>query len=228
MFSLFSRKGSLPPLPQETCTWIDTKFLWLVQAFGEETIRSRKILTPHYSQFPFDFGGDMESAQGSLAIIADQMDIKVDDLELFLYPDGAPELSMAGGEDDHKYFIGLEQQRLSQPDSLIATLAYELARIKLLEIGGVEDIDERMTDMATVLFGLGIFNANSAVQAYSDTTYTGWSEWGHLRQMEWGYALALFAHWRQEEYVWIDHLPANLKSDFKKSYQWITTHPLFS
>lgn len=228
MFSLFSRKGSLPPLSQETCTWIETKFHWLVQTFGEETIRSRKILTPHYSQFPFDYGGDLESAQGTLAIIADQMDVKVNDLELFLYADGARELSTVGREDDHKYFIGLEQQSLSQRESLIVALARELARIKLLGISQVEDNDERITDMVTVIFGLGIFNANSAFQANSDITYPGWSEWGHLKQIEWGYVLALFAHWRQEEHSWIDHLSANLKSDFKKSYQWITTHPQLS
>ncbi len=83
-----------------------------------------------------------------------------------------------------------------------------------------------MTDLTTVFFGLGIFNANAAFQTYNNVNTHGWRSLGYLSQMEWGYALALLAYIREEKNPeWINHLTLNVKSDFKKGHNFIEANP---
>lgn len=86
--------------------------------------------------------------------------------------------------------------------------------------------DERLTDLVTVLFGFGIFNANIAFQTYTGIGYRGWRSMGYLKQMEWGYALALFAHIRGEQNPsWMDHLNLTVKGDFVQGQNYIRKNP---
>jgi len=79
-----------------------------------------------------------------------------------------------------------------------------------------------LTDLTTIVFGLGIFNANAAFQTTAGFDSWGWSKSGYLSQMEWGYALALFAYIREEEEpAWIEFLTRNVKSDFRQSLKFI-------
>jgi hypothetical protein len=223
MFPFFSKKSllSVCPVSIETQGWVETKFKWLIGTFGEQTIRNKKILIPHYSDFPFDFNGDPEPAHGALAIIASQMELNEMEFELFEYPEGSDGGKFLGYEQNKKYYIGLERQQFSHPENLVATLAHELAQIKLLEAGILEQEDERFTELTTLVFGLGIFNANEAFRTFSGMDYMGWSPKGGMTQMEWGYALAIFARLRPEEPYWIEHLSAHIKADFKKSLEWL-------
>jgi len=82
---------------------------------------------------------------------------------------------------------------------MVAVLAHEIAHIKLPGENRMEENDERITDLTTIFFGLGIFNANAAFQTFADSKYYGWSQSGYLTQMEWGYALSLFAFVREEQ-----------------------------
>jgi hypothetical protein len=227
MFPFFSKKSlhSSCPVPPETRLWVDAKFKWLIDTFGEQTIRHKKILIPHYSDFPFDYNGSLESAVGTLAIIASQLDLNVAEIDLFVLAEDVNTEKSLGQGKGNKNYVGLEKQKLTQPENLIATLARELAHIKLLTEGKQAEDDERMTDMVTVLFGLGIFNANAAFRTFSGMNYTSWLKMDSLSRLEWGYALALLAQWRQEDNSWMEHLSVDVKSDFKKSMKWLTTYP---
>lgn len=76
--------------------------------------------------------------------------------------------------------------------------------------------------MTPVVFGLGIFNANSAYKEWKSFDSYGHNSIGYLKQREWGYALALYAFFRQEENPdWIKFLTPNIKSDVKKSLDFI-------
>lgn len=89
---------------------------------------------------------------------------------------------------------------------LTSTLAHELMHDILLGGGylsGEEADHEQLTDLATVVFGLGIFTANSAVR-FESTHNGNWESWsiarfGYLPSRHIGYASALFANWRNEE-----------------------------
>lgn len=54
-------------------------------------------------------------------------------------------------------------RELDEPEHMIATLAHEIAHIKLLGENRMEENDEIMTDLKTLFFGLGVFNANAAL-----------------------------------------------------------------
>ena len=89
---------------------------------------------------------------------------------------------------------------LSDPFSVVATLAHEIGHVILLGQGrvGPDDFDhEELTDLLTVFLGLGIFPANSISMEsnWNSGQMSGWSvgRQGYLTINMYGYALALFA-----------------------------------
>ena len=244
----FSRKDKKPPcpIPEERREWLEYAFNWLVGAFGEEAIINRRVLIPHHSDFPIRYNGSRESALETVRIISCQMEIDPNDIDLFFYQDGIREISTGdlgssifttgegkdgvksssgrymGRQDDGKFHIALKEKNLREPEFMVATLAHELSHIKLLGEERLLENDEQVTDLNTITFGLGIFNANAAFASYQDFRSHGWRKLGYLTQMDWGYALALFAQLRGEnDPDWTKHLCKNVKSDFTKSYRYL-------
>ena len=127
-----------------------------------------------------------------------------------------------GKREDGKYEISLVRSKLAHPENMVATLAHELSHIKLLGENRLETNDEKLTDLVAVFFGLGIFNANAAFQTFRKIGSHGWRKMGYLSQMEWGYAMSLFAHIRGEQMPkWIDYLTLNIKGDFIQGQNFI-------
>ena len=127
-----------------------------------------------------------------------------------------------GREPDGLFHVALERKKLAQPENMVATLAHELSHIKLLGENKVEENDEKLTDLTTVIFGMGIFNANGAFQTYTTIDSSGWRKMGYLTQMEWGYALALFESTkRQKNPSWLSYLSPNVRQDFLLSQTFI-------
>lgn len=251
MFGLF-KKETAPqsPLKEDSRKWIEDSFRWLTENFDPTAIRQRKVLRPHHSDFPIRYNGDPQTARDTLDIVAAQMDLAPADLELNIYDDTINQLSTGsptgakltlGTADDEpqvddpspadshpvknengKYPITLRKSRLQNPEIMVATLARDLAQIKLSTASPLTDRNHRLIDLTTLIFGLGIFNANAAFTS-QNLRITGKD--ARLNQMEWGYSLALFAHFRNEKKpAWTDHLVKNIKSDFLKSEQYIAHH----
>jgi hypothetical protein len=245
MFGLFSKKQPECPIDTDTRLWMEQAFAWLVVEFGENNIRTKPILLPTAEHFPIQYDRSPESLSQTAAIIACQMEVNADEINIDFYnqsiqefksdfgfrtwtiPDENSEVVMAAGmyfnkNESGKYDIFLEKNLLEDPEKLVATLAHEFAHIKLLGEKRVGFNDESLTDLATVVFGTGIFNANCAFREIKTFDARGHDSLGYLRQREWGYALALYAYYRQEtDPVWINHLTPNIKSDFKKSSAFI-------
>jgi hypothetical protein len=121
--------------------------------------------------------------------------------------------------EEGKYPVTLNKSRLQVPEIMVAALARELAKIKLLGENRIPKPDEPLADLTTLIFGLGIFNANASFLS-QNIRIAGTNS--RMTQMEWGYGLALFAHLRNEKRPpWIDYLVKNIKSDFLKSEQYI-------
>ncbi|HEY6305805.1 MAG TPA: hypothetical protein VI488_05010 [Candidatus Angelobacter sp.] len=125
--------------------------------------------------------------------------------------------------------VALRSSQLKDPLTLVATMAHELGHVILLG-GGLMDPKtpdhEPMTDLLTVFLGLGIFTANSAgrFKQYQDERRQGWSmqRLGYLPEEVFGYALARFAHKREEEKpAWAAHLSTNVRSYYKRSRAWL-------
>lgn len=245
MLGLF-KKDNAPqsPLKDDRRQWVESAFQWLTAAFDRQAILDRKVLVPHYSDFPIRYNGDPQTATDTLDIIAAQMDIAHKDIELNIYDDTINQLStgsptggkltvVAEGEqpadepwpetnDAGKYPLTLKKSRLQMPEIMVATLARDLAKIKLQREAGLTEPDEPLTDLTTLIFGLGVFNANAAFMS-QNLRITGKN--ARMTQMEWGYGLALFAHLRNEKKpAWTEHLVKNIKSDFQRSEQYVAYH----
>jgi hypothetical protein len=245
MFGIFGKKKPAEcPVNEDMRVWIENAMLWFADAFGQDSLLNRKILTPEYKDFPIAYNGLPDTAVETARIIAGQMEINPGDIQIDIYNEGIREVDTGGigrifmkeaeGEkysgglywgkqEDGKYHVGLNQSKLREPLEMIATLAHEFSHIKLLGEKRIEKNNEPLTDLTTVVFGLGIFSANASFQVKNTFDSTGWSSLGYLSQMEWGYSLALFSHIRQEEEkpAWIQLLSPNIKSDFIQSRNFI-------
>ncbi len=220
---------------------MEQEFLWLIHTFGEEKIRNRKVLLPEPADFPLQNADKFTAAEDALKIVAAQMEVKRDDILLEFYQQN----EKVGGDDlgndviklktpaderssggvykgkwkDGKYHLGLNVVTVEQPEKTIAVLAHEISHIKLLGERRRFDDNEPLTDLTTVIFGLGIFNANESFHIQQSF---GWSTAGYLSQMEWGYGLALFALVRNETSpAWADYLNPTVKADFEQGIKFI-------
>ena len=246
LFELFNKKyPNRCPVSYDSRIWLEKSFSLLFDIFDKEKIKQTKILIPHHSNFPIKYNGDTQTAFDTLKIVAEQMEVEFDEIQLNLYDEGVNAISTGspwggriflnsdnndkgsaglywGKQADNKYHIGLERRKLTQPEIMVATLAHELAHIKLLGENKIEANDEKLTDLTTVIFGIGIFNANAAFQTIRSIDSSGWRKMGYLTQMEWGYALSLLAYIRDEKTPnWIEYLTLNVKGDFKQGERFI-------
>ncbi len=245
MSNLFKRNNNEPSVNEETREWLEEYFLWLINSFGKENIRNRKVLTPDFKDFPIRYDGQNQSAIDTLKIVATQMEINFDEIILHVYKEGQQEIDTGspfghriflqnvkkekysggvyfGKQENGKYLIGLEEKKLSDPIAMVAAIAYVLSNIKLHGEKRIEVNNVHLTDLTTIVFGLGIFNANEAFKTVSGFDFWGWRRSGYLSQQQWGYALALFSHLRGEKNPgWIKFLSANVKGAFKRSMKFI-------
>ncbi len=220
------------PVDEPTRIWLEKSFQTLLTIFGEENTQKRQILIPERIHFPVQYDGSERSAFETLEIIARQMEVPVGRIRLDFYDEnlrriteGTPNGLYWGKGGNDNFEISLALRELDEPEHMIATLAHEIAHIKLLGENRMEDNDEAMTDLTTIFFGLGVFNANAAFQTFNDSKHYGWSQSGYLTQMEWGYALSLFAYIREEQQPqWVDYLCKNVKADFKQGQNFISAN----
>lgn len=242
MFNLFKSKKHHEPLNYELRKYFENSFLWLMQEFPETKIEERKILVPTKEDFPITWNKSQENAYDALRIICHNMEIDPNEVEVDFYDNGIKEFDMgtsvifiesdpdnpeAAGLYHHekvngKFQISIDQALIESPDSLIATIAHELAHVKLLGEKKLEENDEMLTDFTTVFFGLGIFNANMSFQFDRKTDRWGYRILGYLKVEEWVYALALLAFIRNEDNPsWKEYLSRGIKSDFEKSLKYM-------
>jgi len=109
MFGFFNRnKRSDCPISEDNRKWIDSAFLWFFEHFDKSRIIDRKVLVPSYDDFPIAYNGTQETAIDTLKIVANQMDVNADDINLDFYFPGLTEFKV-GGEFGKTY--NLENNR---------------------------------------------------------------------------------------------------------------------
>jgi hypothetical protein len=177
------------PIDKELRKYFEHCILWLVQEFPEPKIEERKVLTPTLQDFPIQWNKSEDNALDALRIICSNMQIDQNEIEIDFYDNGIKEIDMGTSvifleadpknpqpagwyhreKANDKFRISLDKALLQKPDCMIATIAHELAHVKLLGEKKLDQNDESLTDFAKVFFGLGIFNANTAFQFYNQT-----------------------------------------------------------
>jgi hypothetical protein len=232
------------PVDAETKAWLDEAFGWLVNELGIEALRESEVILPTEAYFPDVFDGSRASIRKMVDRVCGYMDIdpKLVAIRYFendditrLHPLAAD--GRTGGHAigtyrmraDGKHGISLDTAQASNPETLVATIAHELGHVILL---GEDRLDpdyqdhEPMTDLVTVFYGLGIFNANSSFvfEQWTNSQYQGWRAGGsgYLSEEMFGYALALFAFLRGEQKPdWAGYLKTNVRAYFKSALKYL-------
>ncbi len=233
MFNWFAPKCPVDAVEQ---AWIEKRMTWLTEQFGIERLRAVRVVLPISEFFPEPYDGKEAAIRTLLNRVCVYMQIPPERVDVQFYkqkpdhlidPDNPGTAGVyAGGEQKSR--IGIEVSTLKDPISLIATMAHELAHVHLLgdkRISGQEDDHEPLTDLTTVFFGLGIFNANATVR-FAQWTYGNWQGYGirgsgYLTEEAFGYALAWFARARGETKPrWAKCLNTNVRSSFKQATRY--------
>ncbi len=242
MFKFLKSNKKYEPLDKELRKYFENNLLWFIQEFPDPKIEERKILVPVEQDFPILWDKSQNVAFETLKIICLNMRIDYNEVELDFFDNGIKEINMgyetlfvesdpsipeAAGiyhpeKINDRYHISIDATLLENPDKLIATIAHELAHVKLLGEKELDQNDEMLTDFATVFFGLGIFNANTSFQFKTQTDRWVASSMGYLKVEEWAYALALFAFKRNEiEPDWKQYLNLTIKKEFEKCLKYL-------
>lgn len=232
------------PVDDETREWIDNAFQWLIDELGLETLREAEIVLPTEEYFPDPYNGSRAGIRKMLDRVCGFMDVDPALIEIRFFEnwDSTRFHPLAAGESserhelgtyqmrrDGKYAISLDTSQAVNPEMMVATIAHELGHVILLGEGRLnEDYEdhEPMTDLVTVFYGLGIFNANSSFvfEQFTNAQFQGWraGSAGYLSEQMFGYALALFAHNRGDSKpAWMKFLSTNVRSYMKSSLRFI-------
>lgn len=232
------------PVDDETREWIDNAFQWLIDELGADTARDVPVILPTEDYFPDPYNGTRVSVRRMLDRICGYMDVDPEmvGVRFFENDDGSKlhQLAADGMDRNHvlgtyhmrrdgKYSISLDISQATNPEVMVATIAHELGHVILLGEGRLnEDYEdhEPMTDLVTVFYGLGIFNANSSFvfEQWTNSQFQGWraGRAGYMSEEMFGYALALFARHRGEtKPEWSKFLSTNVRSYMKSSLRFI-------
>lgn len=227
------------PVAADEKLWLEESMQWLLEEFGLETFRQVTVVLPTDEFFPDSYSADEDDARALAERVCAYMSVNFALIEVEFYDDHARQASRdlvyAEGSSEgaighyqkrrNKFVVSLETSQLTDPMSLVATIAHELGHVRLLGEGrvhgGFED-HEPLTDLLTVFFGLGIFTANTAFSF--DGSSQGWQAQrrGYLDEEMFGYALALFALMRGERNpAWSKYLEGSVSRFFKNGLKYL-------
>src|SRR5580658_2575991 len=130
------------PVSEHSRLWLESAFLLLLHYFGKEKMQQRRVLTPSHSVLPILYDGTEQSACDTMQIVATQMEVPADRIQLFFYDDRVREVSTGspfggkiylevhrgdqiaagvywGRTEDGKYAVWLNRKNLSDPERLV-------------------------------------------------------------------------------------------------------------
>ena len=124
--------------------------------------------------------------------------------------------------DKGKYEIKININTLKDPNILVANIAYELTQIKLYGEKKIHYTDGYFTELATIILGFGVFNANASFNFFKQNYGWNYIRTGFFNFDEWAYALAFFAFLRNElNPDWSNYLNQTIKDEFVKCLKYI-------
>lgn len=246
IIGLYRHKKIVTPLEKKNIEWINESFNWIRNEFGNEIILNSEIIIPLKDKIPISINPNENYAKELVGFVASKMQINRDLIDIDFYNQSQMELDgnfitqqyeedkystgqYWGKSKNGKYQISLEISQLKNPIALIATIAHELAHIKLLGEKRIKENDEYLTDLIPIIFGFGIFNANTIFQYQQDSF--GWrtSSQGYLDEKMYGFSLAKFAVFRNDfESDWSKYLTSTVKEEFEKSMIYIKENELIT
>jgi hypothetical protein len=233
--------GSKTFLEPEVEAWHFDTWAWLLQHLGGvEQLKAGVLVLPRAEFFPASEATGHERAlflfeqvkalagmEGWPATLSAQPDY-VQDLGRYMVvkPGTTDPIDAEVGADAWEALVTYNPLLLSDPASMVATLAHELAHYRLGYIeepppGGGE-LMELATDLTMVFMGFGVFGAKTASRFMG--TGTQWE--GYLSPRGWAFGLAAFLLFRDEAVEPLrPHLDVWLYNDLRKALDYLQRHP---
>lgn len=226
------------PVTEVEREWLESGMGWLAKEFGWDRLCTAQVVLPTSEFFPDRFTGKPEDVRAMLDRVCSYMDVRSETVELDFYVDRNPVYDgrspkrTAGLYEQRggKHHVWIESGTIADPLALAATIAHEVGHVRLLGEGRISPDDENhepLTDLLTVFLGLGVLTSNSVVrEKYWHAGNTmGWSigRGGYLTMLQFGYALALFAHVREEwKPTWSKELRLDVRTPFLQGARFLT------
>lgn len=235
------------PVTDNDRKWIEQSLISICDLFTPEYFRSLRTLAPDNDFFDGISFKTEEDIDRLFHKIADFLDIETWELHLMFFRNRPTEFSegiTATPSDqlrnrwkyessktiDHGFGnkeIWIDFDQLDDPQQLTASLAYELTKYKLATDYQHKD-DLMVAELATIVFGFGIFLGNSYFKftQWTGITHHGWqmSKKGILPEQMIAYAVAWLTHYRDENLALKVHFNKTVKKYFEQSYKYIDLH----
>jgi len=230
------------PVNPERKAWLECGLNWLGGQFGVQRMLARPIVLPTPAFFPDPYDNSVQAAEALFLRVCGYVEVSRHRVAFQTFTnshDRLPRQLQEGRSEGAaglyqsaelgRAVISVDQEQLATPMSLVGTMAHELCHVHLLGDGRLSPDNpdhEPLTDLLTVLYGLGIFTANSVIREsnWSEGAKAGWSvgRQGYLTGPEYGYALALLAKARGElNPSWATHLRLDVRSALKQGLRYL-------
>ncbi len=224
---------------------LDKAFYNLIEEFGEKSILTKRVYIDPEEIMGSDLVNgevDVQKLFLKLGYILD-VDLEFVELNLFSEPedlilDSGVSLESENESDfssskfteysDGSFDILINSRYMKDPTCLISSIAFELIRLKFrreeLEFSG----DDLSIEAALVIFGFGVFNANSSIvkmETWSGDLRSGWNFKKGPSQIPpeaHGYLLALFSFYSgQNNPKWTNSLEKEVLKFFYASINYL-------
>jgi hypothetical protein len=220
--------------------WVEERLEWLCQEFPVNIFTGKLLVLPTAEFFPDVYNGTKDDVENMLWRVCrymqvDRSRVVLDfmtggDKSLFVNEEGH-HIAGAGGtyEDAGGYAaIHLDVSKLEDPIRVVGTLPHELAHHRLMgegRVSGREFDNELLTDLTTVVLGLGLFLASSPRNwrsQYFKWKGTDFNRPEYMSPPMFGLALAHLA-WLENNRRprWIKHLPYEARHSVKESIRYL-------
>lgn len=188
--------------------WLLGEMRRLIELRGADTFLTAPILEPTPRCFPDPFQPNADGLRvllGRVLVYAGLDELQVE-LDTFSQPAQVRELDEHGrarawghqgaaawfaGIEDGRCQFGVAEQRIRQPETLVATLCHEVAHAWRTFHGlcvDDRDVEELLTDLSTVYLGFGVLTTNGAYVYRASGELTGGDSRGSIAVTQWSHS----------------------------------------
>src|SRR6185369_8508128 len=95
------------PIDSEMRLWMENAFLWLASEFGQDNIAKKAMLHPTPQDFAISYDGSKESLLRTAEIIAKQMEIDFNQLDIEVYEQNIQEFK---GDFGYRFWTEVDKE----------------------------------------------------------------------------------------------------------------------
>ncbi|MEV4410652.1 hypothetical protein [Catellatospora sp. NPDC049609] len=155
--------GPRCPVRPEEHAWLESSLTWLAAEFGRDPLKPPPVRPADL--VPEGYAGGVQEARTLLDAVCVRMGVDPVRVELELHSGPVPDGHHRVRAGHPVITVGFGHA--ASPVPLVATIAHELAHVLLLgdeRIAPEHPDSERLADLATVYFGMGVFGSATAVR----------------------------------------------------------------